>query len=303
MILSEDGTTSPLQVLDGTVELTALAEGAVQTVNAGEAISSTTTDEPSSSTTTVLLLAVAGVLVVAATRGRLIPAPPHPARRTVASSRPHGRSRAGSVTRPDRPSIDRARAVTRCSPERSCGIILSRDMLKVLRGAPGPRSGALSVITMVQDERPRRYEMLLRSDPFRELDRLSEQVFGTRTRPAVMPMDAYREGDRVVVHFDLPGVDPSSIDLTVEKNVLAVSAERRWEPREDQQVVVSERPQGTFRRQLFLGENLDLEHVQANYEHGVLTVTIPLAEKAKPRKVEITTGSGAAAIEATSTDS
>jgi HSP20 family protein len=145
--------------------------------------------------------------------------------------------------------------------------------------------------------------MLLRTDPFRELDRFTEQVLGTRARPAVMPMDAYREGDRVVVHFDLPGVDPSSIDLTVEKNVLAVTAERRWEPREDQQVVVSERPQGTFRRQVFLGENLDLDHVEASYEHGVLTVTIPLAEKAKPRKVEITTGAGKAAIEATSSDS
>ena len=143
--------------------------------------------------------------------------------------------------------------------------------------------------------------MLLRSDPFRELDRFAQQVLGTRMRPAVMPMDAYREGDRFVVHFDLPGVDPSSIDLTVEKNVLTVSAERQWQSNEDQQVVASERPQGTFSRQLFLGEGLDVDHVEAAYDSGVLTVTIPVAEQAKPRKVAITSGGGAKQIEASST--
>lgn len=95
--------------------------------------------------------------------------------------------------------------------------------------------------------------MLMRTDPFRELDRLSQQVLGTRVRPAVMPVDAYRQGDHFVVNFDLPGVEPSSIDLTVEKNVLADSAERRWQPSDDQQIVASERPHGTFSRQLFLG--------------------------------------------------
>lgn len=146
--------------------------------------------------------------------------------------------------------------------------------------------------------------MLLRTDPFRDLDRLAEQMLGTRTRPAVMPLDAVRDGEQVVVQFDLPGVDPASIDLTVEKNVMAVTAERRWEPREDQQVLVSERPHGTFRRQLFLGENLDADRVEARYEHGVLTVTIPVAEKAKPRKVEISTGSAhPTAIEASSSES
>lgn len=142
--------------------------------------------------------------------------------------------------------------------------------------------------------------MLMRTDPFRELDRLSEQVFGTRSRPAVMPMDAYREGDHVVVHLDLPGVDPSSIDLTVEKNVLTVSAERRWQPTEEQQIVASERPQGTFRRQLFLGEGLDVERVEASYDNGVLTITVPVAEQAKPRKVEISGGGKARAIDASS---
>src|SRR3954447_210112 len=136
--------------------------------------------------------------------------------------------------------------------------------------------------------------MLMRSDPFRDLDRLTQQVLGTRTRPAGMPMDAYREGDQFVINFDLPGVDASSVDLTVEKNVLTVSAERQWQPRENQQVVAAERPQGNFSRQLFLGESLDAERVEARYENGVLTVVIPVAEQAKPRKVEIAAGNGAA---------
>ncbi len=99
--------------------------------------------------------------------------------------------------------------------------------------------------------------MLMRSDPFRELDRLTQQVLGGGARPAIMPMDAYRQGEQFIVHFDLPGVDASSIDLTVEKNVLTVSAQRQWQPGEGNQVLASERPQGSFSRQLFLGETLD----------------------------------------------
>ena len=133
--------------------------------------------------------------------------------------------------------------------------------------------------------------MLMRFDPFRELDRLAQQTTGTG-RPPVMAMDAYRHGDQFVVHFDLPGVDASSIDLTVEKNVLTVSAERRWQPTNGDEIVVSERPQGTFSRQLFLGEGLDPERIQASYDNGVLTVTVPVAERAKPRKVEISSGNG-----------
>jgi len=132
--------------------------------------------------------------------------------------------------------------------------------------------------------------MLMRSDPFAELDRVAQQVLGTRARPAAMPMDAYRDDDRFIVNFDLPGVDPSSVDLTVEKNVLTVTAERQWQPREHQEVVAAERPQGNFSRQLFLGESLDPDRVEARYENGVLTVVIPVAEQAKPRKVEITAG-------------
>ena len=144
--------------------------------------------------------------------------------------------------------------------------------------------------------------MLMRFDPFRELDRLTQQTFGTTVRPAVVPMDAYRHGDSFVVHFDLPGVEPSSIDLTVEKNVLTVSAQRQWQPSEGEEVVATERPHGSFSRQLFLGEALDAQRVEANYENGVLTVTIPVAEQAKPRKVQIAAGKGTAkAIDAEST--
>src|SRR3546814_18125153 len=100
-----------------------------------------------------------------------------------------------------------------------------------------------------------------------------------------MPLDAYRDGDRFVIHVDLPGVDPDSVDLTVEKNVLTVSAERRWERGDNQQVLVSERPQGSFSRQLFLGEGLDTDRIEAGYDPGVLTVRVPIAEQAKPRTV------------------
>ncbi len=144
--------------------------------------------------------------------------------------------------------------------------------------------------------------MLMRFDPLRELDRLTQHAFGTLARSATVPMDAYRRGDQFVVHFDLPGVDATGIDLTVEKNVLTVSAQRQWEPGEGDEVLVSERPQGSFSRQLFLGESLDPDGIQASYDDGVLTVTVPVAEQAKPRKVEITPGGGkAGAIDAGST--
>jgi HSP20 family protein len=133
----------------------------------------------------------------------------------------------------------------------------------------------------------------MRFDPFREFDRLT-QTQGLAppgaSRTASMPMDAYREGDQFVIEFDLPGVDPGSIDLTVEKNALTVRAQRSWEPKESQEVLISERPQGTFTRQLFLGEGLDTDKIQAAYNNGVLRLTIPVAEKAKPRKVQITAG-------------
>ena len=134
--------------------------------------------------------------------------------------------------------------------------------------------------------------MLMRFDPFRELDRVTQMVAQRAASNSVlpMPMDAYRDGDRFVVQFDIPGVDPQSIDLTAEKNVLTVRAERNWQPKENQEIVVSERPQGQFTRQLFLGESLDPERVEATYQNGVLTLTIPVAEQAKPRKVQVTSG-------------
>jgi HSP20 family protein len=133
--------------------------------------------------------------------------------------------------------------------------------------------------------------MLMRTDPFRELDRLTQQLFaqqGTWSRPAMMPMDAYRHGEQFVVHFDLPGVDPSSVDLNVEQNVLTVKAERIPAYGEDVELQVAERPRGVFSRQLFLGDTLDAERVEASYDAGVLTLRIPIAEKAKPRKIQIT---------------
>jgi HSP20 family protein len=134
--------------------------------------------------------------------------------------------------------------------------------------------------------------MLMRTDPFRELDRLTQQMLGSGTgtwsRPTAMPMDAYRAGEQFVVLFDLPGVDPEAIDLDVERNVLTVKAERRPAVTGEQvEMQVAERPLGVFSRQLFLGETLDTEHIEAGYEAGVLTLRIPIAEKAKPRKIAI----------------
>ncbi|MGI8809318.1 MAG: Hsp20/alpha crystallin family protein [Acidimicrobiales bacterium] len=132
--------------------------------------------------------------------------------------------------------------------------------------------------------------MLMRFDPFRDFDRLTQNLWGGEVRRLNgVPMDAYRKGSEFLVHFDVPGIDPDSIELTVEKNVLTVSAERtrQWGD-DDEEVVVSERPVGTFSRQLFLGETLDPEHIQAGCQNGVLTLRIPVAEAAKPRKVEIT---------------
>ncbi len=144
--------------------------------------------------------------------------------------------------------------------------------------------------------------MLMRFDPFRELDRLAATTWNAPSRTPALPMDAYRRGDQFIVHFDLPGVEPSTIELTVEKNVLTVRAERSWHPTEGAEVVVAERPQGSFTRQLFLGETLDTEAINAAYDNGVLTLTIPVAEKAKPRKVEISTSNGGpTAVEASST--
>lgn len=142
--------------------------------------------------------------------------------------------------------------------------------------------------------------MLMRTDPFRDLERFTQQAFGA-PKASFMPMDAYRKGDQYVVHFDLPGVDVDSIDLTVEKNALTVTAERRWTASDDTKVVASERAQGRFTRQLMLGEGLDANRLEARYDAGVLTLTIPVAEQAKPRKVEIVSGPGTKEVAASET--
>jgi HSP20 family protein len=133
--------------------------------------------------------------------------------------------------------------------------------------------------------------MLLRTtDPFRDLDRLAQQFFsgspGTTNRPATMAMDAWREGDTFVLEFDLPGVSPESIDLDVERNVLTIRAERVAR-NGDWEMLAAERPRGAFSRQLVLGDNLDLERVEAGYDSGVLRLSIPVAERAKPRKIQV----------------
>ncbi|MBQ1109345.1 Hsp20/alpha crystallin family protein [Streptomyces anulatus] len=132
--------------------------------------------------------------------------------------------------------------------------------------------------------------MLMRTDPFRELDRITEQLLrpGTWSRPSAMPMDAYREGDEYVVAFDLPGVPPDAIDIDVERNMLTVRAERRPAVNADHvQMELSERPLGVFSRQIALADSLDTEQIDADYEAGVLTLRIPIAERAKPRKIAI----------------
>ena len=132
--------------------------------------------------------------------------------------------------------------------------------------------------------------MLMRTDPFREFDRLAQQLVGagTTSRPAVMPMDAWREGDTFVLEFDLPGVRAETLDIDVERNVLTVKAERPGTSG-DWEMLAAERPKGLFSRQLVLGDNLDLDKIKAEYDSGVLRLAIPVAERAKPRKIEIAT--------------
>ncbi len=138
--------------------------------------------------------------------------------------------------------------------------------------------------------------MLMRTDPFRELDRFAQQVLGTAARPAVMPMDAWREGEEFVVEFDLPGINADSLDIDIERNVVTVRAER---PAVDpnREMLATERARGVFSRQLVLGENLDTDRIEASYTEGVLRLRIPVAEKAKPRKISIDRGNRNPAVD------
>jgi HSP20 family protein len=139
--------------------------------------------------------------------------------------------------------------------------------------------------------------MLMRTDPFRDLDRWTQQVWGTAARPAVMPMDAWREGEEFIVELDLPGVKHDSLDLDVERNVLTVRAERAGLD-QNREMVSAERPRGVFSRQLFLGDNLDADKIEASYQDGVLRLIIPVAQKAKPRRIKIASSEDRTAINA-----
>ena len=129
--------------------------------------------------------------------------------------------------------------------------------------------------------------MLMRFDPFSDLERLNRHTGWGGLRSGFLPADAYRKGDRFYLHIDLPGVDPDSVDVTVEKNTLTVSGERNWEIDPEDQVILSERLTGSFSRQFFLGESLDTDAIEAGYDHGVLTLVIPIAETAKARKIVV----------------
>ena len=138
--------------------------------------------------------------------------------------------------------------------------------------------------------------MVLRFDPFREFDRLAEQMFATAAGaggvPRAMPMDVYRSGDHYVLHCDLAGIDPGSLDISVEGNTLTICATREARTEEGVQWLAKERPTGSFRRQLTLGEDVDTEKIQATYENGVATLTLPVREQSKPRRIQITSGNG-----------
>ncbi len=147
--------------------------------------------------------------------------------------------------------------------------------------------------------------LLYQNDPFREFDSVLDRMTG-RSRSAgssSMPMDAYRRDSDVWVHLDLPGVSADSIDISLERNVLTVSAQRDWARKEDDQLYVVERPRGSFTRQVHLGESLDADAIEADYHDGVLTLRIPIAEKVQPRKISVKSGGEHAAIDVESSSS
>jgi HSP20 family protein len=143
---------------------------------------------------------------------------------------------------------------------------------------------------------------VLRFDPFRDIDRLAEQVLGAQAgsarAPRMMPMDLYRSGDHYVVHADLPGVDPGSIDVSVDNNTLTIKAERTGRPEETVDWIASERFAGTYMRQLSLGDGVDADQISATYHNGVLTVSLPVAERAKPRRIQVSAPADQTVIEA-----
>jgi HSP20 family protein len=146
--------------------------------------------------------------------------------------------------------------------------------------------------------------MLLQNDPFRDIDAWFDRMTGRTSSNGSwpMPMDAYKRGNDLWVDIDLPGVAADSVDIDVERNVLTVSAQRTWDRQEGDQVYLAERHRGTFRRQVHLGEGLDADRIEARYADGVLTLRIPVAEAAQPKKIQVQTGSSSRAIDASSTE-
>lgn len=143
--------------------------------------------------------------------------------------------------------------------------------------------------------------VLFQNDPFRDFDLMLDRMNG-KTRsggPAMMAMDAYRRDTDVWVHLDMPGMSADSIDISLERNVLTVTASRQWAPNDDDQMYISERRTGDFSRQVHLGDGLDADAIEADYHAGVLTLRIPIAEKAQPKKIEVGS-SRADAIDVTS---
>ena len=135
-------------------------------------------------------------------------------------------------------------------------------------------------------------------DPFRDLDRLASSLFDQRRGPRRMPMDLYRDGDHYVLTADLPGIDPGSVDNDDDGQLLTIRAERTLHSGDDVKWITREREAASFLRQLNLGQGIDTEHISANYNNGVLSVTIPVSEKAKPRKIEVMSEGGSPTIKA-----
>jgi HSP20 family protein len=132
--------------------------------------------------------------------------------------------------------------------------------------------------------------MAMYFDPFRELDRVAGQLLDTRQGPRLMPMDLYRDGDHYVLNADLPGIDPGSVDIDVDGQLLTIRAERTVRSQEGVKWIARERSGGSFLRQLNVGQGVDTAGISASYENGVLSVVIPISEKAKPRKIEVQAG-------------
>jgi HSP20 family protein len=132
--------------------------------------------------------------------------------------------------------------------------------------------------------------MAMTFDPFTELDRLAGTLLGTQQGPKFMPVDLYREGDQYVLNADMPGLDPGSVDIDVDGQLLTIRARRTAEVRDGVSWLVQERPNGSYLRQFSLGEGINADKIAAHYDNGVLSILLPVSERAKPRKIEVQSG-------------